>query len=64
VTGVQTCALPIFQRAHICKVSMLFVLCEYHKALTVHFYDSDFNPQMDRQCEDRLGLFLSCEGPC
>jgi hypothetical protein len=21
---------------------------------TVVFYDSDFNPQMDRQCEDRL----------
>ncbi len=24
---------------------------------TVIFYDSDFNPQMDRQCEDRQGLY-------
>ena len=23
---------------------------------TVIFYDSDFNPQMDKQCEDRLGF--------
>ena len=25
---------------------------------TVIFYDSDFNPQMDRQCEDRYSFFL------
>jgi helicase SWR1 len=27
---------------------------------TVVFYDSDFNPQMDRQCEDRLASILIC----
>ncbi len=25
---------------------------------TVIFYDSDFNPQMDRQCEDRQGFII------
>ena len=26
---------------------------------TVVFYDSDFNPQMDKQCEDRYVFYLS-----
>lgn len=36
------------------------LITEHERSLTgadtVIFYDSDFNPQMDKQCEDRLGF--------
>lgn len=41
------------------KVSMILTAENEHSltgADTVIFYDSDFNPQMDKQCEDRLGF--------
>ena len=43
------------QCAHICKVRVLFVWCEYTKVLT--FHDRHFNPQMDGQCDNKSSLF-------
>lgn len=43
----------------VCVVNALsFVLSSLTGADTVIFYDSDFNPQMDRQCEDRYVKLL------
>jgi helicase SWR1 len=35
---------------------LIFFFCSLTGADTVVFYDSEFNPQMDRQCEDRYVL--------
>lgn len=45
------CVLSI-SRVPLCGV-LIDWICSLTGADTVIFYDSDFNPQMDRQCEDR-----------
>ena len=42
-----------FFRLTLLDTDFYYLLNSLTGADTVVFYDSDFNPQMDRQCEDR-----------
>ena len=54
--GLAELALSIYRLFLTMHNFLLIFFCSLTGADTVVFYDSDFNPQMDRQCEDRYVL--------